>query len=381
MIRISRKIILCGLTALLASIQLFAAPVSAPIAAPINLPDLTFTGYVDTSYNYLARKNVFTSGRYSRGNDIEPNGFTLQQVAFTLANQPRQGLGGLLNMIAGRDANSLADAGQNPYFGSQTLAIQPEQVYLQYAISQFTFLGGKFNSLAGYESFDPTQNDNFSFSELNTFAEPGTVIGFRGSYAALETLTLSAGLDNGWDTFHHASRLQTLELGSQWTPNKILSMTIDFYSGKQYLYDSLSNGPVGIRNYANFFATLNATGKLKFALDASYAIQSKGLLPNQSAGRVAWSGLTGYITYHLTERWFTSVRSDLFDDGNGFRTGVRQCLKELTVTLGFKPFKQLLLRAETRRDFSNQNSFVNNNTVSASNNLQSFAIEGLYIFS
>ena len=54
--------------------------------------------------------------------DLEQNGFTLQQAAITTAYQPTQGFGGLVNIIAGRDANEIAPYGINPYFGSQTLA-------------------------------------------------------------------------------------------------------------------------------------------------------------------------------------------------------------------------------------------------------------------
>lgn len=345
------------------------------------LPDLTFNSYIDTSYNYLSRKNDFTSGVYSRVNDIEPNGFTLQQAAFTVARQPEQGFGALLNIIAGRDAHQLAPAGWDPYFGSQTLAIDPEQLYLQYAIRHFTFMAGKLPSLAGYESNDPTQNMNFSFGEVSSFAEPSTHIGLRGNYTPYDKLTFTIGANNGWDTLHHASRLQTIELGTHWNPQPILSMTASIYTGKQYMTDRLSNGPVGLRHYANFFATLKPTGKWSFAVNADYGIQTKGLMANGSHGGVVWSGVTGYINYLVTERWYTSLRGDLFNDQDGFRTGVRQCLKALTITLGFKPIQHVILRAEARHDFSNHNSFVNNHSVSASNNLQSFSLEGLYIFS
>jgi hypothetical protein len=369
----NKKFAIAAMVALLNANPLFAAR--------SELPKIDFSGYIDTSYNYLSRKNVFTSGVFDRSNDVEPNGFTLQQVAFTVASLPPEGIGGLLHIIAGRDANTLSPAGWDPYFGSQTLSMEPEQFFMQYGISSFTLMGGKLPTLAGYETNNPAQNANFSFSVLSSFAEPSAHIGLRGNYAVNKTLNYSVGINNGWDTLHHASRLQTFELGSQWQPHAILSTSISFYSGKEYLTDTLSNGPVGIRNYANFFATLKPNQKLNFTINIDYGIQSKGLSATQGASGVAWSGVTGYINYYLTERWYTTVRGDLFDDSDGYRTGVRQCLKALTLTLGFKPFKQLTLRAETRHDFSNQNSFVNNNSVSASNNLQSFSLEGLYTFS
>ena len=80
--------------------------------------DISFNGYAEGSYNYLLRKNVFTSDTYDRNFDLEPNGFTLQQFAITIANQPKNGVGFLVNPIMGFDANFMAPYGWNPYFGS-----------------------------------------------------------------------------------------------------------------------------------------------------------------------------------------------------------------------------------------------------------------------
>src|SRR5437868_2796797 len=65
--------------------------------------DLKFSGYIDGSYNYLVQSNQFTSGTFNRVFDITPNGFTLQQAGITLAYQPKQGFGGLITPVIGRD--------------------------------------------------------------------------------------------------------------------------------------------------------------------------------------------------------------------------------------------------------------------------------------
>src|SRR5690349_6544231 len=83
---------------------------------------LKFSGYLDTSYNYLVRSNQFTSFTLNRAFDIEQDGFTLQQAAATLAYQPEKGFGAFANVILGRDANIIAPYGWDPYIGSQTLA-------------------------------------------------------------------------------------------------------------------------------------------------------------------------------------------------------------------------------------------------------------------
>lgn len=75
---------------------------SNDLDSSVNLP--SFSAYLDTSYNYLANSNQFTSLAYDRVFDLNPHGPTLHQAAFTVAHQPKEGLGGLLNIIAGRDA-------------------------------------------------------------------------------------------------------------------------------------------------------------------------------------------------------------------------------------------------------------------------------------
>lgn len=87
-----------------------------------------------------------------------------------------------------------------------------------------------------------------------------------------------------------------------------------------------------------------------------------------------------YVNYKLTTKWSTSLRGEIFEDSNGYRTGVRQNWREATLTLGYTPIKNLQIHAEVRRDFSNVNSFTNSSGVTSSNNNQSFALEAFYKF-
>ena len=96
--------------------------------------NLNISGYIDGSYNYLHRSNQFISGTYDRVYDLKENGFTLQQAALTIADQPKEGLGGLVNVIAGHDAFEIASYGMNPnVFDSNEVGLDLTQLYLQYA--------------------------------------------------------------------------------------------------------------------------------------------------------------------------------------------------------------------------------------------------------
>lgn len=339
-----------------------------------------FSGYLDTSYNYLLRKNTFTSGIDDRLYDLEQNGFTLQQAAFTLAKQPTQGWGALLNVVAGRDANELAAYGWDPYFGSQTLALDIPQLYLQYAISSLTILAGKFITLAGTEQYDPIGNPNFSHSILDGFAQPSTHMGVRGIYLANNKLKLIAGINNGWNSIRDTSRQKTVELGVDYTFNPQFSLTAQVYSGIERLILRTAVGPTGRRNLIDIVATLKATEKLTLVANYDYGMQTKAALPIGIPGKAVWQGIAAYANYHWVDQWHTSLRGEIFADQDGYQTGVRQNWRELTATLAYLPIKHVELRAETRHDFSNVNSFVDTSGTGISPNQQSYALEGIYEF-
>jgi hypothetical protein len=126
--------------------------------------------------------------------------------------------------------------------------------------------------------------------------------------------------------------------------------------------------------------TINATEKLSFVGNYDYGWQTIAALPSGINGQAVWTGFAGYINYKFNEKWRTSVRGEVFNDRNGFRTGVAQTWDEATLTLGYAPIKVLQFRIETRHDFSNVNSFLNSNGTLVRNNQQSYAVEGIYMF-
>jgi hypothetical protein len=342
--------------------------------------DLTLSGYIDGSYNYLHRSNQFTSGVNDRVFDLNENGFTLQQAAVTAAVQPKEGFGALVNVIAGRDAFTLSSYGMDPDIGIDDVGIDLTQAYFQYTTGSLTLIAGKFISLASAEVIDPTQDTNFSRSILFGYATPDTLTGFRATYVFNDKVYLFAGVNNGWDNIRDTSRDKTAELGVSYTLNPIFSFVVQGYSGQQRATDRVSTGPIGTRNMLDFVATINATDKLSFVTNYNYGMQTTAALPDGTDAEAIWEAIAGYVNYKFTEKWLTSFRGEIFDDKDGYRTGVAQVWKELTLSVGYLPTKNTEIRAETRRDFSNTNSFQDKNGVDTSNNQQSFAVEAFYKF-
>jgi len=343
--------------------------------------DFKISGYIDGSYNNLQR-NYFTSGTFDRVFDNAQNGFTLQQAAVTFSYQPAQGFGGLLNPIMGYDTNIFAPYGFKPIteFDSQTFSVDVPQAFLQYTKNSFTLSGGRFVELAGEEALFPIQDTNFSRSILYGYAEPFTVTGIRGTYVANDKLTFIAGINNGWDNIRDWSRDKTIELNASYTMNSFFSFSPTIYTGQERAMPQTDNGPEGWRTLIDLVATFNLTEKLSLIANYDGGWQTNATLPNGTNNRAVWQGIAGYLNYTFNDKWLISLRGEYFNDQDGYRTSVRQAWKEATLSLGYIPIKNTEIRAETRHDFSNVNSFTNKNGVTVSNNAQSYALEAFYKF-
>ncbi|MDR3477261.1 MAG: outer membrane beta-barrel protein [Gammaproteobacteria bacterium] len=356
-----------------------------PATHPASLPsppssDFKVSGYVDGSYNYLA-KNYFTSGSFDRVFDLVPNGLTLQQSAIVLAYQPKEGFGGLLNFIMGRDANGTAPYGFIPAseFDSQTLAIDFPQAFLQYTKGSFTVLGGRFLTLIGNEQVDPTQDTNFSRSVL-FYSTPDTHTGIRGIYTLNDKVSFTAGINDGWDNIRDWSRRKTIEMSVSYNVNPLFSLVLSALNGQERATPRTDFGPLGMRTLIDLVATVHATDKLSFVANYDYGWQTKASLPNGSYSRAQWQGLAGYMNYQFSEKWQSSLRAEIFQDTNGFRTGVRQNWRAATLTVGYSPIKNAEIHAEIRHDLSNKSAFTQLNSTNTSHHNQSCALEALYKF-
>ncbi len=343
--------------------------------------DFKMSGYVDGSYNYLQNNNKFTSGIYNRVFDTNPNGVTLQQAGITMAYQPQQGFGGLITPVEGRDSIIFAPYGWFPNNTSQTFGIAVPQAFLQYAVGSLTFMGGNFIELAGAENIFSYNDTNFSRSILWGYAEPFTVTGLRASYDPNDKLTLIGGINNGWDSIRDTGRQKTFELGASYKFNSIFSLAAYGYSGQQRIADRTSSGPTGQRTLIDLIATINVTEKLTLVANYDGALQTKAALPSEVVAQAVWQGIAGYINYQFSDKWRTSFRGELFNDRDGYRTGVVQKWDEITLTVGYILLKDFELRAETRHDFSNVDSFRRANGIGTSNYQQSYALEGVFKFS
>lgn len=341
----------------------------------------SFTGYLDGSYNYLASDNQFISGAYDRAFDLDENGFTLQQAAVTASLLPECGLGASVNLIFGRDPYIIAPYGADPYIGMYEIGFDLTQAWLQYRFSDKFYLAlGKFVTLANYETIDPTTDVNFSRSELFTFAVPFTVAGLRAHYTLSSKWKTTLGIIEGWDTIRTENKSPSAELGIYYSSSGKLNCSLVGYMGHEQVIPRTDLGPIGTRSLLDAIVSYQAHKKTLLAINYDYGRQNNSAEAIAGTNEAVWQGIAGYIVQTLNAKWSFCVRAEVFEDRNGYRTGDAQTLKEATLTINFKPRKNIILRAETRRDVSNNYTFISKSTGNVRDFQQSYAMEGILMF-
>lgn len=320
---------------------------------------ITTSGYIAASYYHSNGYSTFHQF------DVQHDTFQLDQAALTLAYQPKEGFGVLVNVAAGEDMRIL-HAAEDGHDNTFDLI----QGFVQYTTGPVTVIAGKYVTLAGAEVIASTGNTNFSRSLL-FFAEPLTHTGVRATYAVNDALSLIAGVNNGWNTTSTSYGSKTGELGLAWTPNKLFSLAAQGYVGKIQAYDAQ-------RTLLDLVATYNATSALTFVLSYDWGKQDQaGGLPN-----LDWDGLAGYANYTFNDQWRVSFRAEYLNDKNGFVSGAAQKLKEGTLTFGYDPVKSFEMRLEARYDKSDQATFIRAlpPVTSVADNQTGLAVEGVFKF-
>ena len=369
---------------------------SSNLSNTLDASGIAVTGYLDAAYNKMNSTGLQAGGASSRIFDAPAaaagknfSNVNLQQAALIISKTPKEGLGGLVNVTAGRDAAVIASTGMG--LGNANHYLDLTQAYASYAAGTATVIGGKFATLAGAELITSPQDKNYSRSWMFGFG-PYTHTGLRATYVAGDMLTLIGGVNNGWD---QVSRIQgsagkTAELGMIVTPSSMFSLATTYLNGKEGSGAGTSASPtstIGRRSYLDMIGTINATDKLSFIADYAHGKQDNVTLSGLAAPiQAKWDALALYANYQLTEIWRASYRHEGFNDPNGFRSGLLinglatgQKLTSNTLTIGYAVSKKLELRGEVRIDKSTQNAFITSDGT-ARDSQNSYALDAVYQF-
>ncbi len=322
------------------------------------------SGYIDTSYTYNTRGETT-----NRVFDTEPNSFNLNMLGLSISSLPDEGFGGAVVLNAGEDADVTAAAGtgNNDQFDVQ-------QAYVNYASGATQVMFGKLATLQGAEVIESKDNWNFSRSILFGFAIPFTHTGVRTSYAVSDALSLTAGVNNGWDNLKDDNDAKSLELQASYAPADNWFVSVQGIAGNE------DNGfnKSETRSLVDIVAGYDLSDSLSFMFNADFGSQDKGAgaTGNKDAD---WKGYAGYVNFKVDPQWRVAGRIEYFDDEDGFRSGTSQEWKESTATVAYAPMKRVELRGEWRYDWSDERTFLDDGGKFKKNQT-TLAVEALYMF-
>jgi len=358
---------------------LFATPATVLAQAkPAPVPTLdkileasgiSVSGYIDAGYTHSDRNQAAFSTRVF---DTQNNSFALNQFGLTVAKQPKEGFGGLVNITVGRDAqfiHSFPEAAPGSMFDIT-------QAFAQYAGGPLTLIAGKFVTLSGTEVIASPGNNNVSRSILFG-AIPFTHTGVRATWAVTDTVSLIAGVNNGWDQLTDANKGKTLELGATLNPIKPLNLAFSGYSGKEVVTPGGVPVTEGTRTSINAVASYTIIDPLSVGLELLNVSQDNTVGAN---GKGKYTGVAGYVSYMIAPKFRVAGRIESFDDKDGLRFGTANTkYKEVTVTGAFLASDSFEARVEGRRDQGTNKVFTDFTGVT-SKSMTSIALQGLYKF-
>src|SRR5712691_372358 len=367
---------------------LFAAPATVLAQAkPAPVPTLdkvleasgiSVSGYIDAMYTHSDRNQVAPAFS-TRVFDLENNSFALRQFGLSVAKQPKEGFGGLVNITLGKDAQVIHSFPE--FTGANTGSMfDVTQAFLQYSSGPLTVMAGKYVTLQGSEVIWTPTNVNSSHSILFG-AIPFTHTGVRATWALSDTVSLIAGVNNGWDQLTDANKGKTLELGATLNPIKPLSITLSGYSGSE----PTSATTNGTRTSLNAVASYTIIDPLSVGLEVLDVSQD-----NVGGKTAKYNGAALYVIYMFMPKLRGVLRAESFDDKNGFHFGggLPAALglatsdtkyREVTATVSFLASDSFEARAEVRRDQATNTVFTDS-TGALSKTMMSVALQGLYKF-
>lgn len=206
---------------------------------------------------------------------------------------------------------------------------------------------GKFVTQHGAEVIETKDNWNYSRSLLFTLAIPYYHFGVRATYPFSDKFSLSGYLVNGWNNSVDNNTGKTFGIQAVIKPTSKLTLVQNYMGGPEQ-----AGNNDDWRHLWDTTLTVDATSTLSLMANYDYGFDRVG------GAKVHWQGLAAYARFH-PNKWFAlAPRFEWYDDHDGFTTGVRQTVKEFTMTSEHKINGGLLTRLEYRRDFSDRDFFL-----------------------
>ena len=247
-----------------------------------------------------------------------------------------------------------------------------QQAYVSYLApvgKGLTIDFGKFVTPAGAELIENKDNFNYSRGLLFALAIPYYHAGFRVGYALSDTVSLTGFLVNGWNDVKDNNDAKTVGVSLGLKPNAKTGVFVNYLVGNEFADDD--DG--GTRNLIDIVGTFALNDKTSLVGNFDYGRDS---LEGED---LDWYGVALGLKYQATDKFAFSPRYEWFVDDDGFATGLKQTLQEITLTGEDKATGGLITRFEFRKDFSDEDYFVKDDGLQSSQPTASVSF--IYAFS
>jgi hypothetical protein len=298
-----------------------------------------FDGYVNGSFN-----KPDSGFNQLRNFDVRANNAHVNMGKITIDRGPAPvgfhldvGFGQTINMVG--NADTRAPQGFR-YFEQAYVDFKPKALHgLQIDV-------GKFVTSAGAEVIESNGNWNYSRSLLFSWAIPYFHFGVRTTFPVGQHFTGGVQVVQGWNNVYDNNSGKTVGLTGAYAWKKVT------WSNNYYVGPEKSHTNDGIRHLYDTTVLINATDNTSYYINFDYG-QDK----NIGSGTSKWTGIAGAGRHALTKKFALAGRLEYFDDIDGFSTGVKQKIGEVTATGEYKFNSWLMTRLEFRNDWSNQPFF------------------------
>ena len=345
------------------------------------LRGMTFNVALDTYYEYNTNHPI---GRvnYLRAYDVSADSFSLNQADVVVesapdpANNKPYGLrldlqyGQATATLQGNPANELRPEVYRPIY----------QAYGTYVIplgNGLTVDFGKWASSLGMEGNYTKDQLNYSRSFWFDYL-PFYHTGLRAKYPLNDAVTFNLWIVNGTQESEADNNYKDQLYGVVYTPSPDFTWTFNFYHGQEHpdvvylqnpipglnlpsqqgtYIEPIANAPSGMLNIGDTYATWQATPELLFGLEGDYTVER---YYTYSSPQHVYGGAV-YSSYQILPQLDIAFRGEYLADHGGLFSGVKQDLKEGTLTLDYRPAGDgFLVDLEYRRDWSNAPYFLSN---------------------
>jgi hypothetical protein len=353
------------------------------------LTQTTLSGYVDTAmqWNPGTDANANTGGlpgnipKYSFAKD---DGFSLNAVDIAL-DKPEDSsawaAGYHVELMYGANAVgvSLSGTPDSLNYNVPTATIRQAFVRLHTPVAGngIDWQIGVFDSIIGYESNSDPLNPNYTRSYGYTI-EPTTMTGILGTYKVNDEVSFSAGIANqdGGLGGIPPSFVKNTSYESASTYMGSVSLTapdsMGFMKGATLsagVIHGLDGFSTGNGNATSWYvgATVpTPMNQLKLGAAFDYLSETDFDSTKQNEGDPIWD-IAGYATFQATDKLSVNLRGEVLKDGSsgnnvlsvypGFNSAHQQYAEEVTVTVQYNLWANVITRGEFRWDHTDQDNF------------------------